>query len=117
MDIVRELLERAEVQGYLTIEDVFEALDDGGLEDEDILEETLSALGKVGIEVDVEEVAEPREEEFEAAKEAEEVEEIEEVEEEEEEDLELDKDPWDDGDTYDLDEIGEIGRASCRERV
>jgi RNA polymerase primary sigma factor len=106
MDIVRELLERAEVQGYLTIEDVFEALDDGGLEDEDILEETLSALGKVGIEVDVEEVAEPREEEFEAAKEVEEVEEIEEVEEEEEEDLELDKDPWDDGDTYDLDEIG-----------
>lgn len=102
MDIVSELLERAEVQGYLTIEDVFEALDDGGLEDEDVLEETLSALGKVGIEVELEEAEEPREEEFEAAKEVEEVGEVE----GEEEDLEIDKDPWDDDDTYDLDEIG-----------
>ncbi len=48
MDTVNELLEKAEIQGYLTIEDVLEALDG----DDEAIEELLADLRHEGVEVD-----------------------------------------------------------------
>ncbi len=50
MNIVNELLEKAEIQGYLTIEDVLEALE--GVEEDEIIEELLVDLRREGVEID-----------------------------------------------------------------
>ncbi|MFZ5501210.1 MAG: sigma-70 factor domain-containing protein, partial [Candidatus Micrarchaeota archaeon] len=50
MDIVTELLEKAETQGYLTLEDVLEALD--SVEDDESLEIVLTELRQAGVELE-----------------------------------------------------------------
>lgn len=57
MSVVMEmLLEKAETQGFVTIEDVVEALEDEVLDDEDALESMLGELRKAGVELELEEV-------------------------------------------------------------
>ncbi len=53
MDVVAELLEKAEVQGYVTVEDVLEVLGDDALEDEEVLGKVLTELRKVGIALEL----------------------------------------------------------------
>ncbi|MEA3397454.1 MAG: sigma-70 family RNA polymerase sigma factor [Chloroflexota bacterium] len=53
MDVVAELLERAEVQGYITVEDVLEVLDADVLEDEEVLGRVLAELRKAGITLEL----------------------------------------------------------------
>jgi RNA polymerase primary sigma factor len=50
MDIVNELLEKAEAQGYLTIDDVLESL--ASLDEDESLETILSELKTAGIEIE-----------------------------------------------------------------
>jgi RNA polymerase primary sigma factor len=50
MDIVNELLEKAEAQGYLTIDDVLESL--ATLDEDESLENILSELKLAGIEIE-----------------------------------------------------------------
>lgn len=59
MDIVNELLEKAETQGYLAIDDVLEAL--GELEGDEPLNAVMGELKKAGIEIEA--VSEDEEEE------------------------------------------------------
>ena len=54
--IVAELLEKAEIKGYLTMEDVLEALDQGN---DDITEAVLAELRAAGVEVEAEESEPP----------------------------------------------------------
>ncbi len=56
MDVVAELLEKVEVQGYLTIEDVVASLKANG--DEDTLELVLAELRQAGVEVESSEESE-----------------------------------------------------------
>jgi len=95
MDIVSTLLEKAEAQGYLTIDDILEVLDDELLDDEEALDGIVKALRKAGIDIELESRA-ANNEAFEE-KPAEE--------EEEEEALDNGKDTWG-NDAYDLTEIG-----------
>lgn len=53
MDIVAELLEKAEGQEYITVEDVLEVLDADALEDEEVLERVLLELRKAGITLEL----------------------------------------------------------------
>ncbi len=52
MDIVAEVLEKAEVQGYITVEDLLEVLGTEALEDEELLEGILAELRKAGINLE-----------------------------------------------------------------
>ncbi len=88
MDVIGELLEKAEAQGYLSVDDVLEAL--ASLDGQGSLENVLAELRQAGIEIEA--VAEDEDEEEE--------EEIDFTESLEEEDLD-----WDD-DMYNLDGIG-----------
>lgn len=57
MSVVMEmLLEKAESQGFVTIEDVVEALEEEVLDDEDALESVLGELRKAGVELELAEV-------------------------------------------------------------
>ncbi|MBN1486425.1 MAG: sigma-70 family RNA polymerase sigma factor [Anaerolineae bacterium] len=55
MDAVADLLEKAEIQGFLTIEDVAEALE--ALDDEESLGSVVSELQQAGIEFDLDDVS------------------------------------------------------------
>lgn len=57
MDIVTELLEKAEAQGFLTVEDVVEAV--SALEDDETVEAVLTELRRAGVEFEATEVATP----------------------------------------------------------
>lgn len=59
--VVELLLEKAESQGFVTIEDVVEALEEEAIEDEDALETILGELRKAGVELELEEVPEDEE--------------------------------------------------------
>ncbi len=62
MGVVMELLlEKAENQGFVTIEDVVEALEEEVMEDEDALESVLGELRKAGVELELEEVPDDEE--------------------------------------------------------
>ncbi len=89
MDAVAELLEKAEVQGYVTVEDVMEVLDADVLEDEEVLGKVLAKLRKAGITLELGDQEE--ENELPAAVEKEAPEEAE--------------NPWGE-ESYSLDEIG-----------
>jgi RNA polymerase primary sigma factor len=51
-DVVNQLLEKAEVQGYITIEDIVGALDEDVMEDEEALEGILEELRALGVEIE-----------------------------------------------------------------
>ncbi len=85
MDVVTELLEKAEVQGFITVDDILEVLDDDMLEDEETVEGIREELRQAGIELELGEEATPKDEDV-------------------TEDLDED-DSWDD-DAYDLSGIG-----------
>ncbi len=53
MDIVSDLLEKAEVQGYLTVEDILESLDSSALDDDEVLEGVIAELRQAGIDIEV----------------------------------------------------------------
>ncbi len=97
MEIVQELIEKAEFQGFLTIDDVLEALDPDTVENETVLQNVLGNLKRSGIAIEVE-----------AADSGEDV--ILLDDEDNEQDVEsfereADDDDWD-GNPYDLDGIG-----------
>ena len=54
MDIVSELLEKADGQGYLTVEDVVETL--SSLDEEHSVEKVVANLRRAGVEFDVEDM-------------------------------------------------------------
>ena len=89
MDVVADLLDKAEAQGYVTVEDVLEVLDADVLEDEEMLEKVLTELRKAGITLELGDQEE--EDELPAAVEKEAPEEAE--------------SPWGE-ESYSLDEIG-----------
>lgn len=94
MDIVSELLEKADGQGYLTVEDVVETL--SSLDEEHSVEKVMANLRRAGVEFDVED-----DDEVEDDDDDDEVNEKEPTIEELEDGLDV----WDD-DVYDLDSIG-----------
>ena len=55
MDVVAELVEKAKEQGFLTLEDIMEALDADLLEDEDTLDSIQEELRQGGIEIELQE--------------------------------------------------------------
>ncbi|MFP4343648.1 MAG: RNA polymerase sigma factor RpoD/SigA [Anaerolineales bacterium] len=55
MDVVAELLEKAEVQGFITVDDILEALDEEVLEDEEIIESIREELRQAGVELELDE--------------------------------------------------------------
>ncbi len=63
MDVVAELVEKAEDQGYLTLEDVMDALDADILEDEEALDIIQERLSQAGIVIELQEHVPPSEEE------------------------------------------------------
>ncbi|MGC9469232.1 MAG: sigma-70 family RNA polymerase sigma factor [Anaerolineae bacterium] len=85
MDIIGELLEKAEAQGFLTVDEVLEAL--ASLDGRDSLERVLAELRKAGVEIEVGDEEDDDDSDFADAL-------------EDDEDLE-----WDD-DVYNLDGIG-----------
>ena len=55
MDVVAELVEKAKEQGFLTLEDIMEALDADVLDDEDTLDVIQEELRQGGIEIELQE--------------------------------------------------------------
>jgi RNA polymerase primary sigma factor len=55
MDVVAELLEKAEVQGFITVDDILEALDEEVLEDEEVIETIREELRQAGVELELDE--------------------------------------------------------------
>ncbi|MBN1261754.1 MAG: sigma-70 family RNA polymerase sigma factor [Anaerolineae bacterium] len=92
MGVVTELLEKAEVQGYLTLDDVLEALDEDVLEDEDAVEVILVELRKAGVELEIDDESDQDEDQPPPPAQSVDDDDIDET--------------WEDEDTYDLSGIG-----------